>query len=221
MKPQRASAKAAVVEALAQLPKVAPPTLPEKLTPMMQQYVDTKAQVGDAILFFRLGDFYEMFFDDALKAAQALHITLTSRAKGDERVPMCGVPYHSARRYIARLIAQGHKVAICEQTEEAGGPTIVKREVVRIVTPGTVLDDHVLEPSQNNFLAALRPGADGTWGGALLDASTGEFLALTPGTLVELGAELLSVTVGEVLVPQGTAVSALEGLLSGFGKRPA
>src|SRR5213595_3544313 len=79
------------------------------LTPMIKQYVDTKAQVGDAILFFRLGDFYEMFFDDALKAAEALHITLTSRAKGDERVPMCGVPYHAARRYIGRLIALGHK----------------------------------------------------------------------------------------------------------------
>ncbi|MBK7858319.1 MAG: DNA mismatch repair protein MutS [Archangiaceae bacterium] len=211
------------VEHLPQLPPVAPPTLPEKLTPMMQQYVDTKAQVGDAILFFRLGDFYEMFFDDALKAAQALHITLTSRAKGDERVPMCGVPYHAARRYIGRLVDQGFKVAICEQVEEAGGPQIVKREVVRIVTPGMVVDENLLEPAQNNFLAALKPpdSPDGPWGAALLDASTGEFVALTPGQLSELSPDLLRVNVGEVLVPEGTPPSAFEPLLSGYGKRPA
>jgi len=260
-----ASAKAAVVEALAQLPAskpaasqpeaskpaasqpeaskpaasqpeaskpaasqpeaskpVLPPVLPEKLTPMMQQYVDTKAQVGDAILFFRLGDFYEMFFDDALKAAEALHITLTSRAKGDERVPMCGVPYHSARRYIGRLIDKGFKVAICEQVEEAGGQALVKREVVRIVTAGTVLDENLLEPAQNNFLAALKPPEQpGPWGAALLDASTGEFVALAPGQLSELWPELLRMNVSEVLVPQGTDVTLLEPLLSGYGKRPA
>jgi DNA mismatch repair protein MutS len=225
---KRAKVKEAVVERLSGLSEappapVQPPILHDtaQLTPMMKQYVETKAQVGDAFLFFRLGDFYEMFFEDAVKAASILHITLTSRAKGDERVPMCGVPYHSARRYVARLIAQGHKVAICEQVEEAGGPTIVKREVVRIVTPGTVLDDHVLEPSQNNFLAALKPAPEGQWGGALLDASTGEFLALTPGTLAQLTAELLTVTVGEVLVPQGLAVADVEPVLAGFGKRPA
>ncbi len=244
MKNGRAGAKAAVVEALAQLPApaaasatvsptvsptvVSPPVLPEKLTPMMQQYVDTKAQVGDAILFFRLGDFYEMFFDDALKAAAALHITLTSRAKGDERVPMCGVPYHSARRYIGRLIDQGFKVAICEQVEEAGGQALVKREVVRIVTAGTVLDENLLEPAQNNFLAALKApetpgasGAAGSWGAALLDASTGEFMALAPGQLSELAPELLRMNVSEVLVPQGTDVAPLEPLLASFGKRPA
>jgi DNA mismatch repair protein MutS len=209
--------------------EVAPPRLPEKLTPMMQQYLDTKASVGDAILFFRLGDFYEMFFDDALKAAEALHITLTSRAKGDERVPMCGVPYHAARRYIGRLIDQGFKVAICEQVEESQGPQLVKREVVRIVTPGMVVDENLLEPAQNNFLAALKcpegggPGAEGAraWGGALLDASTGEFVALTPGPLSELLPDLLRVNVGEVLVEQGLDPALLEPLLQGFGKRPA
>jgi DNA mismatch repair protein MutS len=235
---KRARVKEAVVEhlaALAEAPSgpppapvqaapVQPPVLHEAaagpLTPMMRQYFETKAQVGDAILFFRLGDFYEMFADDAVKAASLLHITLTSRAKGDERIPMCGVPYHSARRYIARLIGLGHKVAICEQVEEAGGPNIVKREVVRVVTPGTVLDDHVLEPSQNNFLAALKPHGE-EWGGALLDASTGEFVALLPGTLEQLGSELLAVTVGEVLVPEGTTAASLEPLLNGFGRRPA
>ncbi|MBL8955570.1 MAG: DNA mismatch repair protein MutS [Myxococcaceae bacterium] len=192
---------------------------------MMQQYVDTKAQVGDAILFFRLGDFYEMFFDDALKAAAALNITLTSRAKGDERVPMCGVPYHSARRYIGRLVGQGFKVAICEQVEEAGGQALVKREVVRIVTAGTVLDENLLEPAQNNFLAALKPpDAQATtpwWGAAVLDVSTGEFTALAPGGLNELTPELLRMNVSEVLVPEGTDLAPLEGLLSGYGKRPA
>jgi DNA mismatch repair protein MutS len=227
----RPSAKTAVVEHLSQLPAaavepaaaVAPLLLPEKLTPMMQQYVDTKAQVGDAILFFRLGDFYEMFFEDATKAAEALHITLTSRAKGDERVPMCGVPYHAARRYIGRLISMGFKVAICEQVEEAGGPSIVKREVVRIVTPGMVLDENILEPAQNNYLAALKvPEAAGqSWGAALLDASTGEFIALVPGTLHELVPELLRASVSELLVPHGAPPESFEPLLQAFGKRPA
>jgi DNA mismatch repair protein MutS len=216
------AAAGAVPAAGAPVP-VLPPVLNESagLTPMMKQYFETKAQVGDAFLFFRLGDFYELFADDAVRAASLLHITLTSRAKGDERIPMCGVPYHSARRYIGRLIGLGHKVAICEQVEEAGGPNIVRREVVRIVTPGTVLDDHLLEPSQNNFLAALKPGPEGAWGAALLDASTGEFMALTPGTLEQVTSELLSATVGEVLVPAGLDAQALEPLLSGFGKRPA
>ncbi|MBN1203412.1 MAG: DNA mismatch repair protein MutS, partial [Myxococcaceae bacterium] len=112
------------------------------LTPMMRQYLETKALHPDAILFFRLGDFYEMFFEDAERAAELLQITLTARAKGSEKVPMCGVPYHSARRYIARLIEQGLKVAICDQMEAPGnGPGIVKREVTRIITPGMVLDE--------------------------------------------------------------------------------
>ena len=106
------------------------------LTPMMKQYLEVKAQVPGALLFFRLGDFYELFFDDAVKAAELLSITLTSRAKGSDRVPMAGVPHHAARRYIARLIEAGQKVAICEQVEPVGGKGIVKREVVRIVTPG-------------------------------------------------------------------------------------
>ena len=135
------------------------------LTPMMKQYLDVKAQVPGALLFFRLGDFYELFFEDAVKAAELLQITLTSRAKGLERVPMCGVPHHAARRYVARLIEAGERVAICEQLTPPG-KGIVKREVVRVVTPGMVLDDDVLEAKENNFLAAVlaaptptKPGA--------------------------------------------------------------
>src|SRR5689334_22840046 len=109
----------------------------EAATPMMRQYLETKSRYPDAILFFRLGDFYEMFLEDAQVAHEVLEITLTSRAKGDERVPMAGVPYHAARGYIARLVERGYKVAICDQVEEPGpGKTLVRREVTRVVTPG-------------------------------------------------------------------------------------
>ena len=112
-----------------------------KLTPMMQQYLDIKQQYQDCILFFRLGDFYEMFFDDAVTASKAMEVTLTGKNCGlEERAPMCGVPYHSADTYIAKLIEKGYKVAVCEQTEDpATAKGIVKREVIRIVTPGTLV----------------------------------------------------------------------------------
>jgi DNA mismatch repair protein MutS len=142
-------------------------------TPMMRQYLETKARHPDAILFFRLGDFYEMFFEDAVRAAEALQITLTSRAKGDERVPMCGVPYHAARGYVARLLERGFKVAICDQVEEPGKSGIVRREVTRVVTPGTVLDDQLLDPRESSFLGAVALAERGG-GLALLDATTGE-----------------------------------------------
>src|SRR5713101_4802782 len=155
-------------------------------TPMMRQYLEIKALHPDTILFFRLGDFYEMFFEDAVKGSELLQITLTSRSKGDERVPMCGVPYHSARRYIAKLIESGLKVAICDQMEEAGnGPGIVKREVTRIITPGTVLDEDALEPRVNNFLASIVPSG-GAFGSALLDPSTGELSSFECESLFEL-----------------------------------
>src|SRR5512142_1642308 len=144
-------------------------------TPMMRQYLETKAKVGDAILFFRLGDFYEMFFEDAQTASEALQITLTSRSKED-KIPMCGVPYHSARGYVARLLEKGFKVAICDQVEEPGKSALVRREVTRVVTPGMVLDDQVLDPREASWLGAVAlseaPGAGG--GLALLDASTGQ-----------------------------------------------
>ena len=112
------------------------------MSPMMQEYCKTKEQYKDCILFYRLGDFYEMFFDDALLVTRALEITLTGKDCGlEERAPMCGVPYHAAETYINRLIERGHKVAICEQVEDPKkAKGLVKREVVRIVTPGTTLD---------------------------------------------------------------------------------
>src|SRR5512133_1111940 len=142
-------------------------------TPMMRQYLETKARYPDALLFFRLGDFYELFFEDALTASDALQITLTARAKGDDKVPMCGVPHHAARGYVAKLLEKGFKVAICDQVEEPGKSQIVRREVTRVVTPGMVLDDQVLDPREASFLGVVAL-AEGRAGLALLDASTGQ-----------------------------------------------
>src|SRR5437764_11375776 len=132
----------------------------ETYTPLFQQYWRIKNQYPDALLLFRLGDFYERFFDDAKVAAEALHITLTSRevARGD-RAPMCGVPFHSADRYIARLIAAGFRVAVCEQMEDAttAKAGLIRRKVTRVITPGTVLEDSMLEAKANNYLVAVAP----------------------------------------------------------------
>ena len=149
-----------------------------ELTPMMRQYLQIKADYPDAILFFRLGDFYEMFLDDAVKASRILDITLTSRNKNSEGndVPLCGVPYHSVTPYIAKLVEAGEKVAICEQVEdprEAKG--IVRREVVKVVTPGMVIDAESLSPKENNYLLSLFNAGGDRWGLSYLDLSTGEF----------------------------------------------
>ena len=121
---------------------------------MMQQYLATHEKVPDAILFFRLGDFYEMFFDDALTASKELEIALTGRDCGlEERAPMCGVPYHAAESYIAKLVEKGHKVAICEQLEDpALAKGIVKRDIIKVVSPGTIATDQMLKDKENNFL---------------------------------------------------------------------
>ncbi|MGI8856619.1 MAG: DNA mismatch repair protein MutS [Thermomicrobiales bacterium] len=144
------------------------------VTPARRQYLEMKAQHPDAILWFRMGDFYEMFDEDAKVAAQALHITLTGRPFGkDGRVPMAGVPYHAAQSYLARLLRQGFRVAICEQTSEAGRG-LVDRAVVRVVTPGTVAEPGMLPAKENSYLAALCPGPAG-YGLAYVDVTTGEF----------------------------------------------
>ena len=124
------------------------------LSPMMQQYFEIKEQHKDQILFFRLGDFYEMFFDDAVTASRELELVLTGRDCGqEERAPMCGVPFHSCESYIARLVAKGYKVAICEQMEDpATAKGLVKRDVVRIITPGTVIEGSMLDEGRNNYL---------------------------------------------------------------------
>ena len=151
-----------------------------ELTPMMKQYLEIKKDNPDSILFFRLGDFYEMFADDAKLASKELDLTLTSRDHGknakpeEERVPMCGIPYHASESYIARLIAKGYKVAICEQTENpAAAKGLVERDIVRIVTPGTVIDSACLEEGRSNFCAGIY--LDGDYAGfSVCDISTGQ-----------------------------------------------
>lgn len=177
----------------------------DSVTPMLRQYLETKAQHTDAILFFRLGDFYEMFFEDAVVASQVLGITLTSRSsKTEERVPMCGFPFHAARGYVAKLIAQGYKVAICEQVEDpATAKNIVKREVTQVITPGMVLDDDILDARADHFLAAVAPHDDG-FGLAFLDVSTGEFRVAQVADRRLLLDELGRAGPREVIVPPGT-----------------
>ncbi len=147
----------------------------EKYSPMMTQYMRIKEQNKDSILFFRLGDFYEMFFDDARLASEELELTLTGRDCGqEERAPMCGVPYHSCDAYIARLIAKGYKVAICEQVEEPGkGQKLVERDVVRIITPGTVIENNMLDEKKNNFICGVYKNGDRA-GVCFIDISTGQ-----------------------------------------------
>ncbi len=175
----------------------------EPSTPLMRQYHGIKQQFPNALLLFRLGDFYELFFDDAVTAARELEITLTARNKEKgQPIPMCGVPFHAAENYIARLIQKGYRVAICDQTEEASAAKkLVKREVTRVVTPGTAMN---ARSHENNFMAAICP--DGTRAGvAHVDVSTGEFRA-TEIDLVEIGAALETLNVREALAPTGASV---------------
>lgn len=146
------------------------------VTPMMQQYLDLKEKYSDCILFFRLGDFYEMFFDDAIQVSHELELTLTGKDCGlKERAPMCGVPFHAADAYVEKLIARGHKVAICEQTEDpALAKGLVKRDVIRVVTPGTVIGGNMLDERVNNYLLSVCFSQDKA-GLAFVDVSTGEF----------------------------------------------
>ena len=147
------------------------------VTPMMAKYLETKEQYKDCILFYRLGDFYEMFFDDALTASKALEITLTGKDCGlEERAPMCGIPYHAADTYLNRLVAKGYKVAICEQVEDPKqAKGLVKREVIRIVTPGTNLDTNAMDETKHNYLMAIVCMAD-RFGVSIADISTGDYL---------------------------------------------
>src|SRR5207253_2998742 len=179
----------------------------EPATPMLRQYHEAKAQARDALLFFRLGDFYELFYEDARIAAQILGITLTSRAKGEDRVPMAGVPHHAAKGYVAKLVAAGHKVAICDQVEVPGpGKKLVRREIVRLVTPGTLVDEEALQSPEPIWLAALALEQDRA-ALALLDASTGELRALPPGRFAAMLDELQRARPREVLLPEQSALA--------------
>ena len=145
-----------------------------KYTPMMEQYLGIKEQYKDCILLYRLGDFYEMFFDDAVTASRVLEIALTGRDCGqEERAPMCGVPYHAVDAYISRLIENGYKVAICEQLEDPSvAKGIVKRDVVRVITPGTIIDPGMLDEKSNNYLCCIY--IDKGFGMSYVDISTGD-----------------------------------------------
>ena len=150
----------------------------KEFSPMMQRYLETKEQYKDCILFYRLGDFYEMFFDDAITAARELEITLTGKDCGqEERAPMAGVPHHAAEMYISRLIAKGYKVAICEQLEDPKtAKGIVKRGVIRVVTPGTIVESNMLEERKNNYIMSIFKSGI-YFGISVCDISTGEFYA--------------------------------------------
>ena len=186
-------------------------------TPMMRQYLETKARYPDALLFFRLGDFYELFFEDALAASEALQITLTSRSKGDDKVPMCGVPHHAARGYVAKLLEKGFKVAICDQVEQPSPKSqLVRREVTRVVTPGMILDDQVLDPREASYLGAVALGEGGA-GLALLDASTGELRVGEVRDDARLVDELRRAGVRELVLPAGADAARAAALEKAVG----
>ena len=147
------------------------------LTPMLRQYLEVKAQHPDAVLLYRMGDFFEMFFDDALKAAPILEVQLTARQRGsDSEAPMCGVPHHALDTYLAKLLAAGLRVAICDQVEDpAKAKGLVRREVTRVVTPGTLSDPDLLDSKEENLLAAIAWEGETGGAGAFLDVSTGRF----------------------------------------------
>ena len=180
-----------------------------RLSPMMTQYMEIKSEYQDCILFFRLGDFYEMFFDDAILVSRELELTLTGKNCGmEERAPMCGVPFHSAETYIARLINKGHKVAICEQTEDpATAKGIVKREVIQIVTPGTVLSSAMLNEKENNYIASVFMDKS-TIGLSYCDVSTGEINVTSisgSSRLEDLVNELVKIEAREIILDGNTA----------------
>ncbi|MFP3918272.1 DNA mismatch repair protein MutS [Lysinibacillus telephonicus] len=174
-------------------------------TPMMQQYLLIKSEYKDAFLFFRLGDFYELFFDDAISASQILEITLTSRDAGStERVPMCGVPHHSAQGYIETLVSKGYKVAICEQTEDPKqAKGVVKREVIQLITPGTLTEGKTIDGKSNHYIAAAEQLSENSFALAYLDVSTGETnTLLVEGGTKSLLQQLMAFNIRELVVTE-------------------
>ena len=167
----------------------------EKLSPMMQQYAATKEKYSDCIVFFRLGDFYEMFFEDAILVSRELELTLTGKECGlEERAPMCGVPYHSVELYLKRLVDKGYKIAICEQmTDPALSKGLVERDVIRIVTPGTLIESSMLEDDSNNYICTLYYGNDGSCALCFADLSTGEMSLTVPQEASDLSVRIMDV----------------------------
>ena len=183
----------------------------EDLTPMMQQYVETKKQYADCILFYRLGDFYEMFFQDAQTVARELDLTLTGKACGlEERAPMCGVPYHAVEGYLTKLVSRGYKVAICEQIEDPKlAKGLVKRDVTRIVTPGTNLNMQSLEESKNNFLMCISYTPTKT-GISVADVTTGDYYLTEVEDLRKLKDELMKYEPSEIICNEAFLVSGFD-----------
>ncbi len=190
------------------------------LSPAMRQYVEIKADCEDCILLFRMGDFYEMFFEDAVTAAKVLDITLTSRDKGrEDSIPMCGFPYHAASSYISRLIEKGFKVAVCEQMEDPKlAKGVVKREVARVITPGLVMDADNLQPGENNYLAALCLLPEGM-GLAFIDISTGEFRVCQAEKQEFFLSQAISLDFREILLAEGAQTQWLVNAFSQAGNR--
>ena len=182
-----------------------------ELTPMMKQYMQTKEEYKDCILFYRLGDFYEMFFDDALTASKELEITLTGKNCGlEERAPMCGIPYHAVDSYLNRLVSKGYKVAICEQVEDPKtAKGIVKREVIRVVTPGTNLDTQGLDETKNNYIMCIVYMAD-RYGLSVADATTGQYLLTELQTQTKLMDELYKFMPSEIVCNEAFYMSGLD-----------
>ena len=182
-----------------------------ELTPMMKQYMETKSQYQDCILFYRLGDFYEMFFEDALTASRELEITLTGKNCGqEEKAPMCGVPYHAVEGYLKRLVAKGYKVAICEQVEDPKTTKgIVKREVVRIVTPGTNLDTQALDETKNNYIMCIVYIAD-RYGVSVADISTGDYFVTEIPDSAKLLDEIYRFSPSEIICNEAFYMSGVD-----------
>ncbi|MES9845010.1 MAG: DNA mismatch repair protein MutS, partial [Candidatus Sedimenticola sp. 6PFRAG5] len=193
-----------------------------KHTPMMQQYLRIKADYPQMLVFYRMGDFYELFFGDAEKAARLLDITLTKRGKSaGQPIPMAGVPYHAAEGYLAKLVRQGESVAICEQIGDPAtskGP--VERQVVRVVTPGTVTDEALLEERRDNLLAALME-SDGHFGLATLDLSGGRFVVQQMSSEEALAGELERLRPAELLLTEDYHLPSSSPLQCGITHRPA
>jgi len=194
---------------------------PEKITPMLRQYLEIKAQHPDGLLLFQMGDFYEMFFQDAQTAAQALNIALTSRSRAeDEAIPMAGFPLHAAEVYIAKLLEQGHRLIICDQVEDpAQAKGLVRREVTRVLTRGMIVDPEKLAAKESNYLAAAC-WRDGTWGLACVELSTGDFRLTEGRDLEALREELFRLQPVELLLPEDCPAEALAGCLAGFTAPP-
>ena len=182
-----------------------------EMTPMMQKYMETKEQYKDCILFYRLGDFYEMFFDDALVASKELEITLTGKSCGlEERAPMCGIPYHAVEGYLSKLVSRGYKVAICEQVEDPKlAKGLVKREVIRVVTPGTNLNVQSLEAGKNNYLLSIAYTSDGI-GISAADVTTGDYYVTEVEDLKKLNDELMKYEPSEIICNEAFLVSGFD-----------